>query len=275
MSIVGISGKINSGKDLSGLILQYFGSEYNKHYTFLDWKNRVENYNSSPNSRVEIKKFADKLKDMVCMLIVCTRKQLEDREFKNKPLGEEWRIWYGRNYKLSSDSNTRGQITGIYSSKEELDLALYTLANKVHITDTVSELLTPRTLLQLLGTECGRRVIHPEIWVNSLMAEYKGIEQPNKPGQERQISFPNWVITDVRFPNEAEAIKRKGGIVLRIERPYSTVAGGGNPANFNKEQFHASETALDDYKGFSHIIQNDGSVEELMEKLRETLKIIV
>ena len=30
----------------------------------------------------EIKKFADKLKDIVCLLIGCTREQLEDQEFK-------------------------------------------------------------------------------------------------------------------------------------------------------------------------------------------------
>ena len=34
--------------------------------------------------------FADKLKDSVGVMFGCTRKQLEDREFKERELGEEW-----------------------------------------------------------------------------------------------------------------------------------------------------------------------------------------
>ena len=40
----------------------------------------------------KIVKFADKLKDIVCLLIGCERKKLENREFKEKELGEDW--WY-------------------------------------------------------------------------------------------------------------------------------------------------------------------------------------
>ena len=65
--IIGVSGHMNSGKDLVGLIIQ--------HLTDSNWK---------------IKKFADKLKDIVCLLIGCTREQLEDRKFKETPLSSEW-----------------------------------------------------------------------------------------------------------------------------------------------------------------------------------------
>ena len=86
MGIIGISGKINSGKDTVGKIIQiltqspHFSDE--TVVSFLDRK-LIE-------PRFVNKKFADTLKDIVCLLIGCTREQLEDREFKEKELGEEW-----------------------------------------------------------------------------------------------------------------------------------------------------------------------------------------
>ena len=59
------------------------------------------------------------------------------------------------------------------------------------------------------------------------------------------------VISDVRFKNEADAIKRIGGQVWRINRN-----GVGPVTN------HSSETDLDDYD-FDHIIDNDYSVVDL------------
>jgi hypothetical protein len=75
-------------------MFQYLTSEYQNKYSFENWLDRVDKYKSDPYSPIEIKKFADKLKDMVCVLLSCTREKLEDREFKNTPLGEHWRKWY-------------------------------------------------------------------------------------------------------------------------------------------------------------------------------------
>ena len=52
---------------------------------------------------------------------------------------------------------------------------------------------SPRQLMQTLGTEWGRELVHPDIWIRRaerLLANY------------RRISA-SVVITDVRFPNEA------------------------------------------------------------------------
>ena len=76
MSIIAFSGHIKSGKDTAGLIVQYLTSDYKKHYSLTEWLDRVQNYNSSPNSSYVNKKFADKLKDIVCLLLGCSRKQL-------------------------------------------------------------------------------------------------------------------------------------------------------------------------------------------------------
>lgn len=65
---------------------------------------------------------------------------------------------------------------------------------------------TPRHLMQTIGTEWGRRCIHPDIWVDLLMSEIDALQA---------VRF---VIDDVRFPNEVEAIRARGGQVVWIER---------------------------------------------------------
>jgi len=65
---------------------------------------------------------------------------------------------------------------------------------------------SPRLALQLMGTEAGRDVFHPDLWVHTVM--------------RRCEQFPelNYVIADVRFPNEIKAIRDSGGRVIRVRR---------------------------------------------------------
>src|SRR5690606_4016638 len=72
----------------------------------------------------------------------------------------------------------------------------------------------------------------------------------------------DYVITDCRFPNEAQAINRAGGLVVRVQRP------GNGPAND-----HPSETALDDYQ-FDGVINNDGTLEDLATRVEDFLWLI-
>jgi hypothetical protein len=212
-NLIGISGKISSGKDLAGKIL-----------------------NDLSGDIFENKKFADKLKDIVCMLIGCTREQLEDRDFKEKELGEEW--WYYTDSLFNStDSEENLYSYSKYHRQLKNDLDFYIIK------------LTPRTLLQLLGTECGRQIIHPNIWVNALFADYDTSSNYDS----------NWIITDVRFPNECQAIKNRGGIVIKINRDSDVVDN------------HSSETALDNYDGFDFVVDNNGSIDDLTNNL---IKII-
>lgn len=83
--------------------------------------------------------------------------------------------------------------------------------------------MTPRRAMQLLGTEWGRDMIHPDIWVSawehsvdSLLSLCWNDDEP-----VRLV-----VCDDVRFPNEAEAIRQQGGIVVRIDRPGAGSASG-------------------------------------------------
>lgn len=97
-----------------------------------------------------------------------------------------------------------------------------------------------RQYLQILGTEACRESLGQDVWVETLF---------------RRETAPRLVISDVRFPNELQAIRDRGGIVLRINRPFHGAANA-----------HASETALDS-ADFDVVIENDGTLEDLREKV--------
>lgn len=94
-----------------------------------------------------------------------------------------------------------------------------------------------RPLLQRFGTEVGRNMFGQDFWVEQAI---------NRIPDGSKVVF-----ADVRFPNEAEAIKALGGQVWRVERL------GYGPAND-----HISEHALDNYE-FDELIRNTGSLEDL------------
>lgn len=99
-----------------------------------------------------------------------------------------------------------------------------------------------RRLLQALG-ESGRKRIGPDVWVDAVMAEVDA--SPTVPT----------VISDVRYPNELAAIRRRGGMYVRVTRP------GVGPANG-----HESETAIADIAPDA-AITNDGSIEDLQDAI--------
>jgi hypothetical protein len=222
--IIGISGKAGCGKDTIGKIIQYLTSAEHDRLTFEEFcalESRWFNFDDW-----QIKKFAGKLKLITSILTGIPVESLEDEEIKKSWLGEEW-----ENHFLGFE-----------------------------------EPYTVRLFLQKLGTEAMRDNIHPNVWVNALMADYKPFYQHEtlaSCGEFKLISndiLPNWIITDVRFPNEAKAIKDRDGILIRVERE-----------GFNAGT-HPSETALDNYKHFDHIINNEGSIADLIESVSKILK---
>lgn len=251
MSIIGISGRINSGKDTVGKIIEILTSS--PHFTtdavvdFLD-RDILE-------PKWQVKKFAGAVKDMVCMMIGCTREQLEDREFKEKELGEEW--WY-------------------YKDKGNYDIIPYNEFTDVDSTIMYHLIkLTPRLLMKLIGTDCGRTILHPNIWVNSLMSHYKMYSYADAQAGTSEIKklykYPNWIITDVRFPNELKAINDRDGITIRLIRPERMNYFGTKILTGKPEQEHESETALDDYE-FDFTINNDGSLHSLVDEVRQFMQ---
>ncbi len=98
---------------------------------------------------------------------------------------------------------------------------------------------SPRFLLQYIGTDLFRGW-KPDIWVWSL---------------EKKLG-PNSVIADVRWKNEAEMIKRKKGIIIRIDPRVDP-----DPSTIHYSEKEVLEITPD------YVIRNDGTVNELYKKL--------
>lgn len=99
-----------------------------------------------------------------------------------------------------------------------------------------------RRFLQRLGTDA-IRAIDPDFWVRAGMNKI-----PRDGFGHTRVPV---VITDVRFANEARAIKEAGGILVRVERPGS-----------DDGDTHASEVELDTYP-VDRLVYNGGTVEQL------------
>lgn len=102
-----------------------------------------------------------------------------------------------------------------------------------------------RPLLQWWGTEF-RRKLYPGIdsyWIDK-------VEQELSDAKERGYQFA--VITDVRFPNEAQYVKMVGGILINVVRDMP-----GHDA-------HSSENALNDYGHFDYVVENNGTLADLL-----------
>ncbi len=240
MAIIAISGKKGSGKDTVGNIIQYL-TAYGKYSSFEQFMQRTPRNAGNPWG---IKKFADPLKDMLCILLNCTRDNLEDEEFKSKELPEEW--WY---YKIADKILPRFY----YPNKIDNDICEARYLVKP----------TPRLLLTQMGTECGRDILHPNLWVNALFSQY------NPTGEFNYIDdktiYPKWIITDLRFPNEMKAVRDRDGITIRVERQ---VDSKNRP--IIRENEHESETALDN-EGFHYLIHNSCSIKILIQLVKEIL----
>ena len=265
--IISFSGKIGSGKDLSGnickILLQSPHLNNEGVETFLN-KNLYESDGSWG-----IRKWADKLKDIVCTILNCSREQLEDREFKETPLGEEWDKFKVVRTKITKFE--RIDEVFYFSTIEEANKFKLNNLNYDYFGEIEKVEMTPRLMLQLLGTECGRNIIHPDIWVNSLMAEYKSKLSSNNPVDdldwEPRFIYPNWIITDTRFPNELKTVKDRKGLIIRVIRDLNLRAEGKEAKKGEAQIIHSSETALDN-EVFDYEINNEGTISDLIDKIR-------
>ncbi len=113
--------------------------------------------------------------------------------------------------------------------------------------------ITPRYAMQTIGTEWGRNLLGPDVWVKSMNLRYE--KDPNQ----------MWIIGDLRFRNEVAWIKSKGGILIRIQSPN---------AAYQKGDAHQSECDLEGFDEWDYDILNDLSKGlEPLKKIAEALAI--
>ena len=106
---------------------------------------------------------------------------------------------------------------------------------------------SPRQILQLVGTECFRKVIRDDFWVVLGRRKLQGYAAAGM----------NVVISDCRFPNEMEAIKSVGGSTVRIVREGQVSV-----------DTHPSENSLNDYVADYTITAKSGDINSLHQKIK-------
>ena len=109
---------------------------------------------------------------------------------------------------------------------------------------------TPRHMLQTTGTAM-RNHYGKDVWIRALERRL-----------QREGMDNDWCITDVRLPNEAEAVKRWGGYLVKVERP--------NAPKIATDK-HESETLLDDFTGWDYILNNSSDLVQLYANIEVML----
>lgn len=130
---------------------------------------------------------------------------------------------------------------------------------------------TPRLALQLLGTEAIRETFAQDFWVSTVIKRWIDNNKPNT------------IITDCRFPNEINAIRRNGGMIIHVHRGpypewYDLVSKINRKSHtdldsvrfqsllLNKELPHASEYAWAGHD-FDLILDNNGTMDDLSHQV--------
>jgi len=118
--------------------------------------------------------------------------------------------------------------------------------------------LTPRRVLQMIGTDVMRTHFHKDIWIFALEKRLRTVSA-------------NVVVTDARFPNEVAMLRDCGGIIVKIQR-------GPVPDWFEDylhdtsrmpEDVHPSEYAWAPAceQGAHIVLMNNGTIEDLHHKV--------
>lgn len=111
-----------------------------------------------------------------------------------------------------------------------------------------------RRSLQILGTDI-RRKTDNDYWVKEFL---------------RTVPESDFVfVTDVRFPNEADAIVNSNGVMLRLEVPQEVInerVQGRDGLQYSEDALnHPSELALDDYEQFNITVDDQFIVHDIVE----------
>ena len=119
-----------------------------------------------------------------------------------------------------------------------------------------SEDTKPRELLQQLGVELIKKNINENMLINRIIEDIKVYS----------YFYDYIVITDARFPNEIESIKKEfdNVISVRINRNIYSLD--------KKYQNHSTETGMDEYNNYDYVIDNNNDLKALEIKVMEVVK---
>lgn len=156
--------------------------------------------------------FADALYTEVSLAFGITTDFLGNRDTKELPLPE-----------LALNNCTNKEFVAIVLEQDRI--AAETSGAHLELKAQLTQPRSPRQIMQYWGTEYRRGVYGDSYWRD--LVEAVLLANPTQ----------NFVITDVRFPDEAKLLERIQGIIIRVVRP-------GAPGANDKSLLHSSEVAM-------------------------------
>ena len=119
--------------------------------------------------------------------------------------------------------------------------------------------ISPRRMLQLVGTECGREVFRADIWTKNAEIQLNMTRGMN---HYDPIPVEYFMVTDIRFEDEAAWIRQQGGIVIHVLRD--------TPPLDNSVEQHKSEEGIEIVDG-DLALYNSGTIDQLRNNVSNLL----
>ncbi len=168
--------------------------------------------------------------------------------------------------KARSGKDAVGKIIQDYYEKENKKVVKFGFGDYIKwyamkITDWNGKDTTkPRELLQTLGTDIVRNQIDKDFFIRRICEDI----------MVYKYYFDVIIITGARFPNELDIPKEKfdDTYIIKMERPNFV-----NELTDNQKE-HSTETALENYKSYDYLIENNEDMEELKHKVTKVLEEI-
>ena len=130
--------------------------------------------------------------------------------------------------------------------------------------------MSPRRLMQVVGTDIVRNHLDKRFWIKMMGWKREDMLQEHR---EKNIDTPlNMVISDVRFDNEARAVKNLRGacsFIVKIDAS-ERLGDNKNSISDSKAQGHITEQGVSK-ELIDYVVKNNGTKEELDEELRKRL----
>ena len=256
LNVVGVSGQAGAGKDeVAGRLVSHHGFQ-----------------------QVAL---ADPLKRLGYLVFGFTENQLwgpstyrnkVSNEFKK---GDGWKEslkrlkWYGPAWTADA--------LRISPTSEKAKLAYTKLETWFEWLERNHHDLSPRVMLQTLGTEWGRDVVGTNVWVaymlfvarkllktDEMSLDYEYNRKDGLTQVEESSNIRGVVVSDIRFKNELEIVPKAGGFLIRVLRPETDeVAQEVGIAS------HPSESDQLEFSNdlFDAILKNEGSLKDLYENV--------
>jgi energy-coupling factor transporter ATP-binding protein EcfA2 len=193
-------------------------------------------------------RFGDYVRDIVTIIFDIPRDEMETTEQKQMRIPNQY---IEKNILKERLRLTTRYVIGEFEENDENDRIIDMMISVLTIdhNDQYYEFIpsTVRQAMQLTGTECFRESFGNDIFIKKLFDDFKG----------KAV-----VISDLRFKNECEAVKKHGGIIFHVER-----------RSIINDDNHISESEIDINNADIHIV-NNYSINVLKDTIMSILQVL-